>query len=103
MRISSNPLPIRNTLVSPEHQGNRARAEQQEASAANTANEKLRFHSKTEPAVKSEYVSRSRSYSDHINDLPRRSQDAIRAYENNTATNRSSHDSAELAGIDLYV
>ena len=103
MRISSNPLPIRNTLVSPDHQGNRTRAEQRGTSVTDTSNEKLRLNSRTEPAAKSEYVSRSRSYSDHINDLPRRSQDAIRAYENNTVANQPNPDSAELAGIDLYV
>ena len=103
MRISSNPLPVRSTLVSPDHQKDRARIDRQDVESAATKNEKAHFPPKAQPVTKSEYVSRSRSYSDHINDLPGRSQNAIRSYQDNSATSQQHRDSAELAGIDLYV
>ena len=101
MRIGSNPFPAKTTLISPDLQRNAARRPQQDDN--HTANEKTHFRAKPEAAAKAEFVSRSQNYSQNLDHLPAKSQNAIRSYQDNSITHSHENGPEQLAGIDLYV
>lgn len=102
MRIGSNPYPAKTTLISPDLQRNPERSPQQDDNRTATANEKTHFRSRPDQAAKAEFVPRSRAYSENLSDLPPRSQNAIRSYQDNAVT-QTQNGLEQLARIDLYV
>jgi hypothetical protein len=103
MRIGSNPFPAKTTLISPDLQRSPARHPQPDDTHAASANEKIHFRARPEAVVKAEFVSRSQNYSQNLDDLPAKSQNAIRSYQDNAMTYSHANGQEQLAGIDLYV
>lgn len=103
MRIGSNPFPAQTTLISPDLQRNPARRPQQDDNLAATANEKTHFRAKPEAAARAEFVSRSQHFSQNLDDLPAKSKNAIRSYQDNSIAQSHDNGLEQLARIDLYV
>ncbi|MDF1645135.1 MAG: hypothetical protein P1U80_13240 [Pseudomonadales bacterium] len=103
MRIGSNPFPAKTTLISPDLQRSPARHPQPDDTHAASANEKIHFRGRPEAAARAEFVSRSQNYSQNLDDLPAKSQNAIRSYQDNSIAHPHENGLEQLAGIDLYV